>query len=303
VGGTTRLKLTQADLLKLPVPIAPTEEQRRIVARTDELFAEIAEGEAALERARRDLDTWRRALLKAAVTGELTRTRHLEGATELGADLPAGWAAVPAQRLFQWSSGDFLPTKKMRNGNVPVFGGNGINGYHDVAMVGPGTIVVGRVGFYCGSVHLTSEPAWITDNAIFAAKMPDGSVPEYLKIALESCGLRQLAQGGAQPFINQKILNSVVLPIPPVSEQQQITRIMDTWGAAHQGLLDQIQRLEHDRVVLRQSILKAAFAGALAPQDARDEPASVLLERLTHTGRPPAIIARRGRPRSERARA
>jgi hypothetical protein len=31
------------------------------------------EGEAALERAHRDLDTWRRALLKAAATGELTR--------------------------------------------------------------------------------------------------------------------------------------------------------------------------------------------------------------------------------------
>jgi type I restriction enzyme S subunit len=37
------------------------------------LFAEIADGEAALARARADLDTWRRALLKAAVAGELTR--------------------------------------------------------------------------------------------------------------------------------------------------------------------------------------------------------------------------------------
>lgn len=43
------------------------------MARIDELFTEIADGEAALARARADLDTWRRALLKAAVTGELTR--------------------------------------------------------------------------------------------------------------------------------------------------------------------------------------------------------------------------------------
>ena len=73
VGGTTRLKLTQADLIQLPIPIAPLPEQRRIVARIDELFTEIADGEAALARARDDLDTWRRALLKAAVAGELTR--------------------------------------------------------------------------------------------------------------------------------------------------------------------------------------------------------------------------------------
>ena len=68
----------------------PTAEQRRIVARIDELFAEIDEGEAALERARQGLDTWRRALLKAAVTGELTRDwREANRPAETGADLLA----------------------------------------------------------------------------------------------------------------------------------------------------------------------------------------------------------------------
>ena len=72
------------------MPVAPLLEQRRIVARIDELFAEIAEGEAALERARQGLETWRRALLKAAVTGELTRDwREANRPTETGADLLA----------------------------------------------------------------------------------------------------------------------------------------------------------------------------------------------------------------------
>ena len=60
------------------------------MARIDELFAEIAEGEEALERARHGLDTWRRALLKAAVTGDLTRDwREANPPTETGADLLA----------------------------------------------------------------------------------------------------------------------------------------------------------------------------------------------------------------------
>jgi type I restriction enzyme, S subunit len=60
------------------------------VARIDELFAEIAEGEAALKRARQGLDTWRHALLKAAVTGELTRDwREANRPAETGADLLA----------------------------------------------------------------------------------------------------------------------------------------------------------------------------------------------------------------------
>jgi type I restriction enzyme S subunit len=71
--GTTFAAITTPVLKNEPVPIAPPAEQLRVVARIDELFAEIAEGEAALERARSGLDTWRRALLKAAVTGELTR--------------------------------------------------------------------------------------------------------------------------------------------------------------------------------------------------------------------------------------
>jgi type I restriction enzyme, S subunit len=58
-------------LERIPIPLAPIREQRRIVAQIEELFAEIDEGEAALKRARQGLDTWRRAILKEAVTGEL----------------------------------------------------------------------------------------------------------------------------------------------------------------------------------------------------------------------------------------
>lgn len=72
-GSAGQLRVPVDYLRRALIPVAPVPEQRRIVARIEELFAEIAEGEAALERARRDLNTWRRALLKAAVTGELTR--------------------------------------------------------------------------------------------------------------------------------------------------------------------------------------------------------------------------------------
>ena len=82
------------------VPIAPLAEQRRIVARIDELFTEIADGEAALTRARNDLDTWRRALLKAAVTGELTREwREHNEPNETGAGLVLAFAA-PSNARF-----------------------------------------------------------------------------------------------------------------------------------------------------------------------------------------------------------
>ena len=62
--------------------------QRRIVARIDELFAELDDGEAALARARSELETYRKALLKAAVTGELTADwRAANPPKETGAEL------------------------------------------------------------------------------------------------------------------------------------------------------------------------------------------------------------------------
>ena len=88
--GTTVNSIEVSALERLPVPVAPLVEQRRIAARIDALFAEIADGEQALETARTGLETFRRALLKAAVTGELTKDwRAVNPVTETGHDVLA----------------------------------------------------------------------------------------------------------------------------------------------------------------------------------------------------------------------
>ena len=71
-GAVGQLRVPLDYLQDVQIAIPPLAEQRRIVACIDELFTEIADGEASLARARDDLDTWRRAMLKAAVTGKLT---------------------------------------------------------------------------------------------------------------------------------------------------------------------------------------------------------------------------------------
>ncbi len=56
----------------LPIPLAPINEQRRIVQKIEELFTELDAGVAALERVRANLKRYRAAVLKAAVEGALT---------------------------------------------------------------------------------------------------------------------------------------------------------------------------------------------------------------------------------------
>jgi type I restriction enzyme S subunit len=69
------------------INVAPLNEQQRIVSRIEELFSEIDEGERALERVGQLVERYRQSVLKAAVTGELTRewrARHeVESAGEL----------------------------------------------------------------------------------------------------------------------------------------------------------------------------------------------------------------------------
>lgn len=64
--------INQSALRKFPVPVAPTNEQRRIVERIDELFSELDAGVAALKRVQANLKRYRASVLKAAVEGKLT---------------------------------------------------------------------------------------------------------------------------------------------------------------------------------------------------------------------------------------
>lgn len=83
-----------------PVPIPDNDIQGRIVARIDDLFAEIDEGEAALAEARAGVETYRKALLKAAVTGELTADwREANPPQETGEDL---LQRILADRRARW---------------------------------------------------------------------------------------------------------------------------------------------------------------------------------------------------------
>jgi len=78
---------------------------------------------------------------------------------EMPYELPKTWEWIRLGNLIRVSSGSALPKHKMIDGNIPVYGGNGITGYHNQYNVSKKTIVIGRVGFYCGSIHLTPNRA------------------------------------------------------------------------------------------------------------------------------------------------
>ena len=76
-------------------------------------------------------------------------------ADEVPFEIPESWEWVRLGSLLQIESGKGLTAKNMKPGIIPVYGGNGITGYHDTGIVTKETVVIGIVGFYCGSVLVT----------------------------------------------------------------------------------------------------------------------------------------------------
>jgi type I restriction enzyme, S subunit len=114
-GSTNQVELSRAAVLGAEIAMPPLAEQHRIVAKIEELFGEIEAGEQELGKAREGLEVYRRAVLKAAVTGELTREwREKNAPNETGADL---LKRVLAERRVAWERAELAKLKT--NGRIP----------------------------------------------------------------------------------------------------------------------------------------------------------------------------------------
>ncbi|UQW98830.1 restriction endonuclease subunit S [Rummeliibacillus sp. G93] len=110
---------------------------------------------------------------------------------------------------------------KKSSGTYELYGANGKIGYTDEFLLEKESIVIGRVGANCGSIHYSKKPIWISDNTI--GVIPKENVDGYyLYYYLKSLRLNERASGSAQPLINQSIINSIDLNLINISEQRKV---------------------------------------------------------------------------------
>lgn len=139
-----------------------------------------------------------------------------------------GWEVKKLGEVMKLQSGENLPAKKMQDGIYPVYGGNGVSGYHnDYNMMGE-NIIIGRVGALCGNVRHLRDPFWLTDNG-FKVILNKGLTVDlrYLTLFLNFANLRQYAKQTAQPVISNVALKEVPVILPPLPEQERIVSILD----------------------------------------------------------------------------
>ena len=194
-------------------------------------------------------------------------------------EVPEGWVWCRLGDVISIKSGDSIRVRDNRQGEYPIYGGNGINGYYSDCNVEPDTIVIGRVGFYCGSVHQTISKAWVTDNA-FIVSCESVFNSKYLCHLLEWLQLSKTSNSTAQPVISGKGIYPLLIPLPPLYEQERIVSEVKRCFT----LIAQIEQGKSDlQTIIKQAkskILDLATHGKLVPQDPNDVPAIELLKRI-----------------------
>lgn len=124
-SGTTFKELSGKAFSNLPVPVAPENEQHRIVAKIEELFSELDKGVESLTTSREQLKVYRQALLKHAFEGKLTeqwRAEHadqLESADQLLARIKKEREKRYQEQLAEWEKAVEESGSKTKKGKKP----------------------------------------------------------------------------------------------------------------------------------------------------------------------------------------
>ena len=221
---------------------------------------------------------------KLIAEGKIKKEKQLPKITEdeIPFDIPDTWYWVRLGDIISVSSGKGLTQNNMNTqGEYPVYGGNGINGKHSEWFVIQDTIVIGRVGFYCGCVHKVISNCWVTDNALIVQVKKDIYDIDYLQLILRELDLKSTSVSTAQPVISGMRIYPQILPVPPLAEQQRIV-------VAIEEALIKIKELEKDELKLtllqksfpkkmKDSLLQSAIQGKLTDQLESDGDARALV--------------------------
>ena len=202
--GSVRDNLRPSMLYEFPIELSELENQRKIVKILDKVSDVIEKKEQELEQ----LDT-------------LVKSRFVEmfGNPRTNSK---GFQTKKGSELFKISNGKAVPNNNRFKNGIPAYGGNGISWYTDNVLYEYDTIVIGRVGFQSGNVHLVKGPVWVTDNAMYISDFLDDSLSLFfLCEMMEQIDFTKHQDAGDLKKVTQKPFMDMNYIVPPKKLQNQ----------------------------------------------------------------------------------
>ena len=268
-GGVGQQRVPQEFLVRYPIPLPPLEEQRRIVARVEELMEQVREARRLREEAKKDADR----LMQAALAEVFPRP---------GSDLPKGWRWVrlgevakreavlfkPSDypfRRFRYLGMEHVAPGQWDEPRAVEVSGDEIKS--QVVVFRPGLVLYGKLRPYLNKVVVPHSTGVASTEFVPIAPLPDVLLPEYLGAFLRTPYFVAYAArnttGSRQPRTRLDALWKALIPLPPLAEQRRIVAYLDQIQARVTALKTAQESTEAELHRLEQAILDKAFRGEL----------------------------------------
>lgn len=279
VSGITRLKLTQASMKQIMVPVPPLEEQHRIVTRIEELFSQLDSGIETLKKTKEQLKVYRQAVLKEAFESASSSNSKNLTINDLLTKKKKGMTTGPF--------GTMLKKHEHQSSGVPVLGIENIgkDGFVDgnkifvseekakelsAFKVDTDDLIISRsgtVGEIC-IVPPHMKNALLSTNLMRISLDYDVIRADYFMYLFKSKGVvidqvKELCKGSTRMFLNQTILKQIIFPVPTLKIQAKIIETIESRLSVCDSIEKTIDTALQEAEALRQSILKQAFEGGL----------------------------------------
>ena len=270
IVGSTRTKLNQAELRKIPVLVPPVVEQRGIA----EVLGTVDEAIRLTDRVIERTEELKRGLMQRLLTQGIGHTEFKD--TPLG-KIPKTWNIMKIKDVADTYSGG-TPSRSITEyymGKIPWIKSGEINKEEildteekiteealknsSAKMVKSNTLLMAMYGATAGKVAITKIDASI--NQAIAAIVPKKNltINHYLYYSLQLILNKVISrtQGSGQPNLSQTIINNIELALPPLNEQIKISEIITTIDYKNRNNKNYRDRLNTIKEGLMQILLSA----------------------------------------------
>ena len=157
--------------------------------------------------------------------------------------------------------GRSLPEKDRRGGEFPVYGSNGIVGWHDMPLTTGPTVIIGRKGSV-GALQYSDKPCCPIDTTYYVDRSCTHVDLRWLFFMLHNLGLNALNKHVAVPGLDRNDAYEKELLVPPLGEQRRIAAVLDKADAILRQRQESLQLTEK----LLQSVFIELFGSETAPR-------------------------------------
>jgi type I restriction enzyme S subunit len=143
--------------------------------------------------------------------------------TEIGI-IPEDWEVKKLGDVVTFQRGYDLPIARFTSGKYPVIKSNGLAGYNsEFKARGPG-VLLGRSG-RIGEPMFVEEDYWPHNTTLFSKEFHN-AIPRFIYYLLKTLHLETYNAGSAVPTLNRNHIHPILIALPPLPEQQSITKVL-----------------------------------------------------------------------------